>query len=111
MNGKKTEVMVKIVSGLRVVPTTTVANLESLESYYKYQDIEEFAQPSKKGHSRCEALKWGLFISSVSLMPTFLYCFLKYKNIVGTTGKSQCRRVNTSHGRDTLCACSRMVLI
>ncbi len=70
MNGKKIEIAVKkIVSGMRVVPSATVANLESLESYYRYQDIEKFAQPSKKGNGRCEAVKWGLFVSIVPLMP------------------------------------------
>lgn len=53
VNGKKIEIAVKkIVSGMRVVPSATVANPEALESYYKYQGIEKFAQPSKKGNSR-----------------------------------------------------------
>ena len=53
MNGKKIEIAVKkIVSGMRVVPSATVANPEALESYYKYQDIEKFVQSSKKGNGR-----------------------------------------------------------
>jgi acetoacetyl-CoA synthetase len=53
VNGKKIEIAVKkIVSGMRVVPSATVANPEALEIYYKYQDIEKFVQPSKKGNSR-----------------------------------------------------------
>jgi len=53
VNGKKIEIAVKkIVSGMRVVPSATVANPESLESYYQYQDIEKFAQPSTKGNGR-----------------------------------------------------------
>ncbi|KAI9449443.1 acetoacetate-CoA ligase [Lactarius psammicola] len=53
VNGKKIEIAVKkIVSGMRVVPSATVANPESLESYYKYQDIEKLAQASKKGNGR-----------------------------------------------------------
>jgi len=53
VNGKKIEIAVKkIVSGVRVVPSATVANPEALESYYKYQDIEKFVQPSKKGNGR-----------------------------------------------------------
>ena len=53
MNGKKIEIAVKkIVSGMRVVPSATVANPEALESYYKYQDIEKFARSSKKGNGR-----------------------------------------------------------
>jgi acetoacetyl-CoA synthetase len=50
VNGKKIEIAVKkIVSGMRVVPSATVANPESLESYYVYQDIEKLA---KKGNGR-----------------------------------------------------------
>ena len=50
MNGKKIEIAVKkIVSGMRVVPSATVANPESLESYYVYQDIEKL---TKKGSGR-----------------------------------------------------------
>ena len=53
VNGKKIEIAVKkIVSGMRVVPSATVANPEALESYYKYQDIEMFAQSSKKGNGK-----------------------------------------------------------
>ncbi|KAH9055528.1 acetoacetate-CoA ligase [Lactarius vividus] len=53
VNGKKIEIAVKkIVSGMRVVPSATVANPESLESYYKYQEIEKFAQASKKGNGK-----------------------------------------------------------
>ncbi|KAH9171177.1 acetoacetate-CoA ligase [Lactarius sanguifluus] len=53
VNGKKIEIAVKkIVSGMRVVASATVANPESLESYYKYQDIEKFAQAAKKGNDR-----------------------------------------------------------
>jgi len=48
INGKKIEIAVKkIVSGARVTPSATVANPESLEEYYKYQEIERFAQPSR----------------------------------------------------------------
>ena len=47
MNGSKIEIAVKkIASGMRVVPSATVTNPESLESHYKYQ------QPSKKGNGR-----------------------------------------------------------
>ena len=53
MNGKKIEIAVKkIVSGMRVVPSATVTNPESLESYYKYQDMDKFPRPSKKGNVR-----------------------------------------------------------
>ena len=53
MNGKKIEIAVKkIVPGMRVVPSVTVANPESLEAYYEYHDIEKFAQASKKGNGR-----------------------------------------------------------
>ncbi|KAI0297209.1 acetoacetate-CoA ligase [Multifurca ochricompacta] len=46
VNGKKIEIAVKkIVSGVQVVPSATVANPESLGYYYQYQDIEKFAQP------------------------------------------------------------------
>jgi len=47
INGKKIEIAVKkIISGVRVTPSATVANPGSLEEYYKYQEIERFAQPS-----------------------------------------------------------------
>ncbi|KAN0138374.1 acetoacetate-CoA ligase [Lactarius tabidus] len=50
-NGKKIEIAVKkIVSGTRFVPSVTVANPGSLESYYKYQHIEKFAQLPRKAH-------------------------------------------------------------
>jgi len=53
VNGKKIEIAVKkIVSGMQVVPSATVTNPESLEGYYKYQDIGKFAQASKKGNGR-----------------------------------------------------------
>ncbi|KAF8258376.1 acetoacetate-CoA ligase [Lactarius quietus] len=53
VNGKKIEIAVKkIVSGIRVVPSATVANPESLESYYVYHDIEKVAQASKKGDAK-----------------------------------------------------------
>ena len=40
----KIEIAVKIiVLGVRVVPSGTVANPESLKSYYKYQDIDQAA--------------------------------------------------------------------
>ena len=52
-SGKKIEIaMKKIISGLRIIPTTMVANPRSSESYYKYQDIEKFSQPSKKSNGR-----------------------------------------------------------
>jgi acetoacetyl-CoA synthetase len=48
INGKKIEIAVKkIVSGLRVVPSSTVANPDSLDDYYKYQEIERFNRPSE----------------------------------------------------------------
>jgi len=41
VNGKEIKIAVKkIVSGMRVVPSAIVANPESLEGYYQYQDIE-----------------------------------------------------------------------
>ena len=48
INGKKIEIAVKkVVSGLRVVASSTVANPDSLEDYYKYQEIERFTRPSE----------------------------------------------------------------
>jgi acetoacetyl-CoA synthetase len=48
INGKKIEIAVKkIVSGLRVVPSSTVANPDSLEDYCKYQEIERFTRTSE----------------------------------------------------------------
>ncbi|KAN0138379.1 acetoacetate-CoA ligase [Lactarius tabidus] len=53
VNGKKIETVVtKIVSGNQFVPSATVANPGSLESYYKYQHIERFAQPSRTANVR-----------------------------------------------------------
>jgi len=44
VNGKKIEIAVKqIVSGSNLKPSGTVANPESLQSYYKYRDIESVA--------------------------------------------------------------------
>lgn len=41
VNGKKIEIAVKrIVSGIDVQPSGTVANPESLKHYYKYRDLE-----------------------------------------------------------------------
>lgn len=41
VNGKKIEIAVKqIVSGSKLQPSGTVANPESLQLYYKYQDLE-----------------------------------------------------------------------
>ncbi|KAI0062826.1 acetoacetate-CoA ligase [Artomyces pyxidatus] len=49
VNGKKIEIAVKqIVSGSKVKPSGTVANPESLDLYYKYQEIEKWAQPKAK---------------------------------------------------------------
>lgn len=49
INGKKIEIAVKkIISGMRVVASATVANPEALEEYYKYQEIEKFAQSSRR---------------------------------------------------------------
>ena len=48
MNGKKIEIAVKqIVSGANVQPSGTVSNPDSLKLYYKYRDIEKFAEKSK----------------------------------------------------------------
>ena len=48
INSKKIEIAVKkIVSGMRVVASSTVTNLGSLEDYYKYQDIEWFMHALK----------------------------------------------------------------
>jgi acetoacetyl-CoA synthetase len=48
INSKKIEIAVKkIVSGMRVMASSTVTNLGSLEDYYKYQDIERFVHTSK----------------------------------------------------------------
>jgi acetoacetyl-CoA synthetase len=48
INGKKIEIAVKkIVSGMRVAASSTVANPGALEDYYKYQDIERFVRASK----------------------------------------------------------------
>ncbi|KAI9457898.1 hypothetical protein F5148DRAFT_1221811 [Russula earlei] len=56
INGKKIEIAVKkVVSGTRVVPSATVANPESLEEYYKYQEIERFST-AIKGDEGCEAI-------------------------------------------------------
>ena len=53
VNRKKIEIAVKkIVSGMRVVPSATITNPESLKSYYKYQDMDKFPQPLKKGNIR-----------------------------------------------------------
>jgi acetoacetyl-CoA synthetase len=42
INGKKVEIAVKkIVSGLDVNPSSTVANPESLQEYIKYMTVEE----------------------------------------------------------------------
>jgi hypothetical protein len=55
VNGKKIEIAVKkIVSGSRFVPSVTVANPGSLESYYKYLHIEKFAQPPRKANGRAK---------------------------------------------------------
>ena len=41
VNNKKIEIAVKqIVSGSKIKPSGTVANPESLQHYYQYQDIE-----------------------------------------------------------------------
>jgi acetoacetyl-CoA synthetase len=48
INSKKIEIAVKkIVSGMRVMASSMVTNLGSLEDYYKYQDIERFMHTSK----------------------------------------------------------------
>ena len=48
VNMKKIEIAVKqIVSGANVQPSGTVANPDSLKLYYKYRDIEKFAEKSK----------------------------------------------------------------
>ncbi|KZV69340.1 acetoacetate-CoA ligase [Peniophora sp. CONT] len=48
VNMKKIEIAVKqIVSGSNVQPSGTVANPDSLKLYYKYRDIENFAEKSK----------------------------------------------------------------
>ncbi|KAN0138377.1 acetoacetate-CoA ligase [Lactarius tabidus] len=55
MNGKKIEIAVtRIVSGNQFVPSATVANPGSLESYYKYQHIERFPQPQRKANGRAK---------------------------------------------------------
>jgi hypothetical protein len=53
MNGKKVEIAVTtIVSGSQFVPSATIANPGSLESYYKYLHIEKFAQPPREANGR-----------------------------------------------------------
>ena len=48
VNMKKIEIAVKqIVSGANVQPSGTVSNPDSLKLYYKYRDIEKFAEKSK----------------------------------------------------------------
>ncbi|KAH9987007.1 acetoacetate-CoA ligase [Russula compacta] len=50
INGKKIEIAVKkIISGMRVVPSATIANPEALGEYNKYQEIEKFVQSSGRG--------------------------------------------------------------
>ncbi|KAI0284512.1 acetoacetate-CoA ligase [Russula brevipes] len=50
VNGKKIEIAVKkIVSGVRVVPSATVANPGVLQDYYKYQEIERSVARPLKG--------------------------------------------------------------
>lgn len=45
---KKIEIAVKqIVSGSNVQPSGTVANPDSLKLYYKYRDIENFADKTR----------------------------------------------------------------
>ncbi|KAF9264076.1 acetoacetate-CoA ligase [Marasmius fiardii PR-910] len=49
VNGKKIEIAVKqIVSGSNLKPSGTVANPESLQLYYKYQDIEKVVRTQAK---------------------------------------------------------------
>lgn len=48
VNGKKVEIAVKrIISGIDVQPSGTVANPESLKLYYKYRNIESIVGQSK----------------------------------------------------------------
>jgi len=49
VNNKKIEIAVKqIVSGSKIKPSGTVANPESLQHYYRYQNIEEIANSNLK---------------------------------------------------------------
>jgi len=49
VNGKKIEIAVKqIVSGVKIKPSGTVANPESLQLYYKFQDIEKIVGSKAK---------------------------------------------------------------
>jgi len=48
VNGKKIEIAVKrIISGIDVQPSGTVANPESLKPYYKYRDLESVVGKTK----------------------------------------------------------------
>ncbi|KAI0266999.1 acetoacetate-CoA ligase [Gloeopeniophorella convolvens] len=53
VNGKKIEIAVKqIISGIRVVPSATVANPEALEHYYQYQDVEKLSHSKGRGRAK-----------------------------------------------------------